>query len=271
MNLVYYAHSYRAPDAGVVEFFSELMRSEGLIASLDPPSDHLNSAKPERHLRSTDGMVAVLTTREGGVSQYILYEISLCLRSKKPLLVLLEDVLPEGLVPSRVLQRRFSRKGLLRQVRDHRHAIRMLWPYICEEPPPNYQPSTGQRMCLLTGTRELPSGLAENIEMQLAALGYSPQPLLGEMAECLYDGTLQEKATGAELAIAFIDSQQNRAEFFLGALHACLTPTILLTGTVDFAFHEQTPREYQARIVDYGDRDGLKRIIDKEISILEEE
>ena len=57
MNLVYYAHSYRKPDADVVEFFSDLMRIEHLIASLDPPSDHLNSAKPERHLGSTDGMV----------------------------------------------------------------------------------------------------------------------------------------------------------------------------------------------------------------------
>jgi len=68
MSLIYYAHSYRHPDAPVVEFFSDFMRSEGLIASLDPPSDQLNSAKPERHLRSTDGMIAVLTAREGGVS-----------------------------------------------------------------------------------------------------------------------------------------------------------------------------------------------------------
>jgi hypothetical protein len=87
MNLVYYAHSYRKADIAVVEFFGELIRSENLIASLDPPSDRLNSAKPERHLRSTDGMLAVLTERDGGVSQYILYEISLCLRAKKPLLV----------------------------------------------------------------------------------------------------------------------------------------------------------------------------------------
>ena len=59
MNLVYYAHSYRKPDTPVVEFFSDLMRSERLIASLDPPSDRLNSAKPERHLKAADGMVAV--------------------------------------------------------------------------------------------------------------------------------------------------------------------------------------------------------------------
>src|SRR5258708_32752791 len=115
MNIVYYAHSYRGPDASVVEFFSELMRSEGLVASLDPPSDRLNSAKPERHLRSTDGMVAVLTAREDGVSRYILDEMSLCLRATKPLLVFTEDILPAGFFRSRVLQRRFSRKLLLCQ------------------------------------------------------------------------------------------------------------------------------------------------------------
>src|SRR5690349_12963930 len=216
MNLIYYAHSYRAPDAGVVEFFSELMRSENLIASLDPPSDHLNSAKPERHLRSTDGMVAVITAREGGASQYILYEISLCLRAKKPLLVFLEDVLPPDLVPTRVLQRRFSRRGLLRQVRDHRHAIRMLRSYIGDEPPPHYQPGIGPRRCLLTGTEDLPAQVAQNFEVYLVALGYVPNSLHGEMTACLYEKTLQEELTGAELAIAFMDSTAGRAEFFLG-------------------------------------------------------
>ena len=65
MNLIYYAHSYREVDATVVKFFMGLMRDEGLTPSLDPPSDRLNSAKPERHLRATDGMIAVLTAREG--------------------------------------------------------------------------------------------------------------------------------------------------------------------------------------------------------------
>jgi hypothetical protein len=59
MRLIYYAHSYRPIDAQVVEFFAGLMRSEGFTPSLDPPSDQLNSAKPERHLRSTDGLIVV--------------------------------------------------------------------------------------------------------------------------------------------------------------------------------------------------------------------
>lgn len=72
MQLVYFSHSYRENDAGVVKFFGALLRSEGLIPALDPPSSRLNSAKPERQLQTSDGMVAVLTAREGGVSRYML-------------------------------------------------------------------------------------------------------------------------------------------------------------------------------------------------------
>ncbi len=44
MQLIYSSHSYRKPDASVVKFFGVLMRSEGLVPSLDPPSNRLNSA-----------------------------------------------------------------------------------------------------------------------------------------------------------------------------------------------------------------------------------
>ena len=131
MQLVYYSHSYRPVDADVVKYFAELLGSEGLTPSLDPPSDRLNSAKPEKHLSNTDGMIAVVTAREGGVSEYILYEISLCLRSHKPLLVFVEDILPDNLIPTRVLQRRFNRKGLLRQIRDLRSVGRKQCGTIC--------------------------------------------------------------------------------------------------------------------------------------------
>ena len=65
MHLVYYAHSYRKPDDELNEMFEELMVSEGMTPSIDPPSDRLNSAKPERHLRSTDGLLCVLPYRKG--------------------------------------------------------------------------------------------------------------------------------------------------------------------------------------------------------------
>jgi hypothetical protein len=93
----------------------------------------------------------------------------------------------------------------------------------------------------------------------------------GDMTACLYDNAIQEELTGADLGVAFVDSTKERAEFFLGALHATLTPTIVLTANVSFKFHDRVPREYQARIVDYGDANALREILDKEISIFEEE
>lgn len=271
MNLIYYAHSYRKSDVPVVEFFSELMRSERLIASLDPPSDRLNSAKPERHLRATDGMVAVLTARDGGVSPYILYEIWLCLRANKPLLVFVEDTLPSGLVSPRVLQRRFSRRALLRQVRNHRHAVQALRSYIGDDPPPSYQPSTDMRKCLLSGLDDLPPVVAENLQFQLAARGYATHVLSGEVPASLYDAGLQESLSSADLALAFVESTAARAEFFLGAVQASFVPTILLTRDAHFRFDQRIPREYQARLVDVSETDQLRSTVELELSIAEEE
>jgi hypothetical protein len=271
MNLVYYAHSYRKADIAVVEFFGELIRSENLIASLDPPSDRLNSAKPERHLRSTDGMLAVLTERDGGVSQYILYEISLCLRAKKPLLVFLEDTLPNGLIPSRVLQRRFSRKALLRQIRDHRHALRAFHSYIGDKPPGAYQPSVDRRKCLLSGSNELLPSLAEQLQTHLAERGYSSEILCGDIWSSFYSHIFQDTLGSADLAVAFVDSYKDSAEFYLGSLRASFVPTILLTYDSQFLFNERIPREYQARVVDISTFEALWPTITDEIAITEEE
>lgn len=271
MNLVYYAHSYRKPDAPVVEFFSQLIQSEGLTVSLDPPSDRLNSAKPERHLRSTDGMVAVLTARNGGVSEYILYEISLCLRAQKPLLVFLEDTLPNGLIPSRLLQRRFSRRALLRQVRNHRHAVQGFRSYIGGDPPATYQPSPDMRKCLLSGFEDLPSVVSENVQSQLVDRGYLPEILKDNVLDCLYDPSLQDRVNTAELAIAFVDSGEHAAEYFLGIVRASFVPAILLTANPSFRYRDRIPREYQARAVTLGNQDELHSIIADELTISEEE
>jgi hypothetical protein len=171
MKLVYYAHSYRPEDAGVVQYFADLMHLEALTVSLDPPSDRLNAAKPERHLRSTDAVIAVLTARQGGPSRYILFEILLGLRARKPVLVFIEDVLPNDIIPSRVLQRRFSRKSLLREMRSHRHGLQILNSYLGETPPPQYQPGLERRGCLIVGGRNRQT--EEVMFGELDAMGYS--------------------------------------------------------------------------------------------------
>jgi hypothetical protein len=78
-------------------------KAAGMVVNFDPPSKGLNSSKLERNLLVSDGMVAVLTWRANGPSQYILYEIGLALRARKPLLVFLDDRLPDGIIPPRVL------------------------------------------------------------------------------------------------------------------------------------------------------------------------
>lgn len=135
------------------------MVDETLTPSLDPPSDRLNAAKPERHLRSTDAMVVVLPQHVPGPSEYIRWEVGLGRRAGRPQLVFVEDVLPDDLVPSGILQRRFSRRRLLREARDHRHAIRILKSYIGEDPPPAYQPVSEQRRCALIGGAQLGGSL----------------------------------------------------------------------------------------------------------------
>ncbi len=156
-NVVYFSHSYRASDAGINAYFGRLLETENLTPSLDPPSDGVNSAKLERHLNYSDGMVAVLTEREGGVSPHILYEITLAIRSRKPLVVFVEDSLPNGILPSRLLQQRFSRRSFLRQMREHRQALRSLRSYLGEQAVPKYQPSTSRRLCLVMQADDLPN------------------------------------------------------------------------------------------------------------------
>lgn len=271
MQLIYYSHSYREDDALVVEFFGELMRSEGMVPSLDPPSDRLNSAKPERHLSSTDGMVAVLTDREGGVSKYMLYEISLCLRTQKPLLVFVEDVLPDGLIPPRILQRRFSRRGLLRELRNHRHAIHVMKAYLGDNPPPQYQPPVERRSCLLVGHDFLPEPARRLMLELVEERQYTPVPIDPGDISRIYDSDRQELISSADLAICIVNAPDADNHFVLGAARAFLTPAILLTTDREHQFFPNVPIEYQPRIIDPRWTKRLRETLDEEMNIFEEE
>ena len=271
MRLIYYAHSYRPIDAQVVEFFAGLMRSEGFTPSLDPPSDQLNSAKPERHLRSTDGMIVVLTARANGVSRYILYEATLAVRSDKPLLVFVEDTLPDKLVPERILQRRFNRRSLLREVRQHRQALRTLATYLGETPPPQYQPTTSRRRCLLVGLNALPSASRSCLPDLISSCEYDAHVLDSTGADMVYDASYQESISTATMAVCVVDGPSPQDQFLFGALRSSLVPTILLTTNPSYRYHETVPREYQARLVTPSDPSAIALIATTEIKVLEEE
>jgi hypothetical protein len=270
VQLVYYSHSYRPADDAVNEFFQELMLDEQLIPSLDPKSDRLNAAKPERHLRSTDGMVAVLTLRDPAPSEYIRWEIDLGMRARRPQLIFVEDVVADNLVPAGLLQRRFSRRRLLREARDHRHAIRVLKTYVGTDPPPTYQPVSTRRHCVIIGGEQLGAEATQALMHSLERLRYSAQPLAG--GQRLPDDQRDEEAVKrAALCIALVEGLTAREAYLLGVARSALTPTVLMTHDPAYPYHPVIPREYQPRWVRPGDAAELVRAVEIEIEIFEED
>jgi hypothetical protein len=272
MNFVYFSHSYREEDTSIVAFFGRLMRSEGFIPSLDPPSQTVNAAKLERHLRSCDGMVAILTRREGGVSPHILFEISLALISRKPLLVFIEDTVPTaGRIPARVLQSRFSRRSYFRQVRDLRNVLRILQSYLGENPPPRYQPLLSPRFCVLVGGNGMRKPLRDALAETIEGLDYDLRPF------SLSEGTLRNRMEASEvlayadLAVSVIDFLEVADQYLMGALRASFIPSITLSTNLEYEFSPNIPKEYQPRVVDGGDLDGLRHTLRTEIELYQEE
>ncbi len=270
MQLIYYAHSYRTIDDDVNEFFQELMVDEALTPSIDPPSNQLNAAKPERHLRSTDAMVVVVPQREPGPSEYIRWEIGLGMRARRPQLVFVEDVLPDDLVPAGLMQQRFSRRRLLREARDHRHAVRALKSYIGTDPPPTYQPMNAQRRCAVIGGARLGREPLAAMLQCLQKLRYKPVVVTGgrrlpdEMAA-------EEVVQRAALCVAVVEGLTPAEYYLLGAARAALTPTVAITLDPGYAFNPVTPREYQPRPVVANDVDALVRTIETEVSVFEQD
>src|SRR5262245_26197850 len=112
MHIIYWAHSYRDEDADINDHFAGLIEEgERMFMNLDPPSDSVNESKLNQNLRSCDGMVAVLPWRATGPSKYILFEIGLSLRARKPVIAFLDDRLGGDVLPARILQRRLDRKS----------------------------------------------------------------------------------------------------------------------------------------------------------------
>ena len=272
MNFVYFAHSYREEDSSIVEFFGRLMRSEGFIPSLDPPSRTVNAAKLERHLRTCDGMVAILTRREGGVSPHILFEISLGLMSRKPILVFVEDtVRAGGVIPSGVLQSRFSRRSFFRQVRELRYALQMLKAYLGENPPPRYRPPLSPRFCVVVGTDNLSEPLQAGLLETLSELDYDPQTSgvsdqsLNERMEA------SEMLASADLAVCLVDNLTSADHYLMGAIRASFIPAITLSFNSEYRFNIGIPKEYQPRIVEAGNLGRLSHTLRTQVELYEEE
>jgi len=271
MQIVYWAHSYRDEDAPVNKHFGILIEAAGMVVNFDPPSKSVNSAKLERNLLVSDGMVAVLTWRSSGPSQYILYEIGLALRARKPLAVFLDDRLPDGIIPPRVLQRRFSSRTYFHQIREHSHALRVLKEYIGDPPPVRYQPSAGQRSCGLVGLDGISANRAEDFRQFVANRGYRPVDMSTVETSNPLSFEAFEYAASLDLLLACADSSAREANFWKGTLASALVPTITFTSAHAYPVDNRFPREFQPCWVDASAAESIGTVLGAEFGLFEQD
>jgi hypothetical protein len=271
MHIIYWAHSYRKEDASLNKHFGVLIeQSERMIVNFDPPSSSVNESKLAQNLRSCDGMVAVLTWRDRGTSPYLVYEVALSLRARKPLLVFIDDRLPTNMLPRRILQRRFSHRTYFRQFREHRDALRLLRSCMGDPPPARYQPSPTQRMCGVVGWKALDRESQNLIRKFVTARGYEIIEL-----EKLNKGNglaLEEYEHLATLDVALevVDSRTSRSVYWAGALSAAAVPRIAITVDPDHRFSDQIPRDFQPRLANVPGGLSLEEILHAEFDLYEQ-
>jgi hypothetical protein len=271
MNIIYFSHSYRDEDNNLVKHFGQLIKSQNLFISLDPPARSINAAKLERHLNDSNGMVSILTRRKSGVSAYILFEISLCLRARKPLLVFIEDDLENNIIPSRILQSRFSKRFYRNQIIEHQHVIQSFKTYLGNEPIPKYQPSIGKKSCLLVGSSVLEQDKGEIIENIIKDHCYDVLTLDETTNSIFQSENMYETLCSANLAICFVDSKLPMSHYLIGAIQTSIVPTILLTVNPSYNYKSLIPREFQPRFINTEDVIELRKTIDNEISLFEDQ
>jgi hypothetical protein len=277
MRPLYFAHGYRKREASFASYFSKLMGKLGYLPSLDPPSGAVNSAKLERHLRYTEGLVAVLADREEGPSKHILYEISMAVRARKPSLVFIEDTLPESILPNGILKCRFTASSnpansniYVREIRNHLHALEMLKSYLGDEQLPRYQVSTRQRTCLLTGTNGLSNELRDEIIRLLGKRGYNTVDMLTLADSIPLSGEKHYNIGDADLSISIVSSDSIISAYGLAVVQSMLVPTILLS-TKDYPLKTEIPESYQPQLINNKETSSSLSIIEKHIDLFEQD
>ena len=266
MDLVYFAHSYRERDARVVDYFGRLMRSEGLLPSLDPPSDAVNGAKLQRHLNSSDGMVAVLSRRESGTSPHILYELALAIRARFPLLVFIEDTLPNDIVSNKILQQRFSHRSFLREATVHGHALRTFKDYVGVTSNGWYQRVRGKRSCLVLDSALVQPALREAALEWIDEAEYEVETVDDSGAAPPWRPF--DVINSASVAVSFVD-ESARSSYLTGFTAGVGVPTITLTTDDRYPLRPNVPAEYQRRIV--GNIDQLREVLRAEFDLFEQD
>lgn len=269
MQVIYWAHSYRDEDALTNRHFGILIeQAERIIVNFDPPSKSVNESKLDQNLRTCDGMVAVLSWRASGPSQYILHEIALALRARKPLLVFVDDRLPD-ILPGRILQQRFSHRTYFRQFREHTHALRGLKSYMGEPPPIRYQPNSDQRACGLIGLKALEPNSRKLVFELIERRNYRPIDLETTDVTNPLLFSRYEHLAKLDLILTCVDSRSRSSAYWKGAVDAAAIPTIAITTDAQYPYSDKFPREFQPRQLMAGA--SIDEVLDPEFDLFEQD
>ncbi|MEH8016266.1 hypothetical protein MN202_03375 [Rheinheimera muenzenbergensis] len=270
MHPIYFSHGYREREAPFAAFFGGLMAKVGFLPSLDPPSNDVNSAKLERHLSYTSGLVAVLSNRDTGPSPHILYEISMAVRCGKPVLVFVEDSIEDSVIPKCVLTKRFSEKSYIRETIDHLYALQSLSIYIGKDQLPRYRGFEGQRSCILLGESRLNKELKASIKKILINKGYSIKKLANSRNELPISISAQSEIQNTNLALSVLTNMSASDAYVLGVIRSKLIPTITLS-IGDFPEIRGVPNEYQRKIISNREIENDLQILTAQIDLYEED
>jgi hypothetical protein len=272
MQIVYWAHSYREEDAVLNRHFGILIeRAANMVINFDPPFNKVNDSKLSQNLRSCDGMVTVLTWRDTGPSQYILYEIALALRGRKPLLVFMDDRLSHDVLPGWIFQRRFSHRTYFRQAREHSHALNELKNYMGDPPPARYEPSSGQRACGLVGFGSLDRPTQSIVLQFLEAQRYRSVNLDSiDISNPLEFENLDQLAR-LHVALHFADARTKPSVFWAGGLRNSAIPLIAVTTNPDYPFNGKFPAEFQPRMANTNSSPPLEEVLREEFDLFEQD
>ncbi len=271
MHIVYWAHSYRPEDAAVNRHFGMLIeQAEQMIVNFDPPSQSVSEAKLQQNRRSCDGMVAVVTWRSGGPSPYILFEVALALRARMPVVVFIDDRLPNDILPARILQQRFSHKTYFRQVREHIHALRVLKSYMGDPPPTRYRANVGQRCCAIIGMIGLEQQTREKIVGTILSRSYRAIDLDAVVTYNPLTLAQEESLAAADVVIMCADARSRTSCYWSGVVSASATPAIALTFNSEYPYRADFPKEFQPRIANAHDASSLEAVISTELDLYEQ-
>lgn len=205
-----------------------------------------STAKLIRHLNCCDGMIAVLTRRDGGVSPYIMYEIQTCIKARKPLLVFVEDTLDEDVIPSRLLQQRFSRISYIQQVREHTQAIHTLSEFIGDDCPPRYQAFSKRRRCICIGLSELAPDVQEPLRRLIEEKDYGIKEVkdAGIFSDLSKMDTI-DLLSSSDIALVIIREAEPITYYLLGLLEGLLVPSIYISLSDLSHYHGMVPDDFK--------------------------